>query len=149
MSNLFRITRVLVVIGSITVLLLVLTMWSQFLAVSTDAADSSYDWFFLILVGPGILIVLGAFLQMFYRKPWVFIFILIGGVCNLVFVGLNIHFLFVYMGEKRGLLRVYADLAVMALTLGMAFLNIFADYARPKTVSNNSLGSSGDSSSPK
>ncbi len=42
-SNVFRITRVLVVIGSITILLLLLTMWSQFHDLSTDDADSSYE----------------------------------------------------------------------------------------------------------
>jgi hypothetical protein len=149
MSALFRTTRILVVIGGITILLLVLTMWLQFLLVdlSTGQADSGYVWFFLLLVGPGILIVLGAFLQIVYRKAWVVLFILVGGVCNFVFVGLNVNFVFAYTGDKRGLLEVYTDLIVMALTLGAAFINAFSGNFDSTAVSNKSLDASGGSAS--
>jgi cytochrome bd-type quinol oxidase subunit 1 len=151
MNVLFRISRVFVVIGGVTVLLLAFLMWLQFLLVdlSTRQADSGYVWFFLLLVGPGIIVVVGALLQIVRRKPWAVLLVLIGGVGNVVFVGLNVHFVFAYTGDKRGLLEVYTDLVVMGLTFVAAFFNLFSRDSIATAVSNNSLDASGGGVLPK
>ena len=77
-----------------------------------------------MLVFPGLVVLIGSYLQAWRGKPLAFVLVFIGGICNLIFVGVNAQFVFLYVQDKSGQLLVWADLIVVILTLGAAAINM-------------------------
>jgi hypothetical protein len=79
---------------------------------------------FLMLVAPAMFVALGSYLQAIRRKHWGAALMLIGGVPNLFFVGVNARLAFVLGGDIWGQRVVFADLVVVTFTLAAAFINV-------------------------
>jgi hypothetical protein len=77
----------------------------------------------LMLVVPGILVAMGSYLHVVLRRNWALALVFVGGVCNLIFVGLNAGFAFAYGRDLWGQWAVLVDLVVVIFTLATAFIN--------------------------
>jgi hypothetical protein len=85
---------------------------------------SAHVVMFLMLVIPSIVVAAGIYLQVIHRKPWAVPLVFVGGISNLIFVGINAGFLFAYTQDLWGQRAVFADLVFVILTLVTAFINL-------------------------
>jgi hypothetical protein len=114
-------------IGGTAVFFLGLWMWLHIFLFerSPGAATSSTDVFvFSMLVFPGLLVVVGCYLQAFRSTRWPAVLVLLGGIWNMMFVGINALFAFTYAGDKSGQLAVVADLFLALFTMVVACINV-------------------------
>jgi len=120
------ITVILEPIGGTALFLLVLWIWLRiFLDPSTVAKGESFDVLgSLMLVGPVLLVVTGSYLQAFRATRWPAVLVLLGGVWNLLVVGINVLFGFLWFADSSGLRAVFADLLLAIFTMALACVNV-------------------------
>lgn len=85
-------------------------------------------WLVLMIAVPGLFIVLGSFLQTAYRTVWPAALVWLGSGAALWFIGLVSQFLFGYIGDRIALRMVYADLALLMITVTTSLLNAFVEW---------------------
>lgn len=110
----------------------------RFLKIDISAGNeptiSGYGVLILMLVFPAVVLFLGSVVQFVFQKKWALIPVLSGGAFNLIFVGGNAGFLFVYIGDKLGQFVVVADLLFVVMTMGVAIINLtLPAVLKPKT----------------
>ncbi len=99
-----------------------------------SSSDTATLLMLLLLVVPGLLVGFGSYVQARHRKMWGVQLVLLGAIFNLFFIGLNVRFLFLYIGDKFGQKLVLADLIAVAAALAIAVIDatLFVFLTRAK-----------------
>lgn len=100
----------------------------------TPREASSYILAILMLVGPGVAVFVGSFLQVAFRRRLAVVLMFIGCISGFLFIGGNAGFLFIYAGDKPGQLTVLSALVAIVITMGLAITNL----AMPRSLDNES-----------
>ena len=130
MRSCFALSRAIQLTGGAITTLLTLGIYVYILVLDSSLptaqrpVDRSDVFTFLILVLPAALVGAGSYLQVIRGKLWAFALVAIAGLGNFLFVGINIGFLFAYIGDRWGQGAVLADLIAVSLTVGAVFANL-------------------------
>lgn len=81
---------------------------------------------FLMVVLPGLVLAIGAYLHAIRKRLWAVIFIVVGAAGSFIFIGLNAGFAFVYSLDTWGQIFVLVDLVAVSITLATAGASLAA-----------------------
>src|SRR6266508_1132061 len=116
--------RTLEIIGGIGTAALGVAIFLRIHSVDVAAGTSSelttYMLVILMFVAPGVVVLVGSYVQGRYDKQWAFVLVFIGGICNLAFVGGVGRWAFLYIADALGQFLVWTDLVLLIVTVGVA-----------------------------
>jgi hypothetical protein len=102
--------------------------WRMFLWPPTYGLkfDADEAWFIVMMVGPGLCVAVGAYLQAACRWFWPTALVLVASA-GAAYMGLVAWLLFGYTGHKSSLPVVYLYLILILLTVVFSLMNAFAE----------------------
>ena len=90
----------------------------------------------IVFVVPGVLVLVGSYLQIARRERWALALVLVGAVSVFPCVGYIAYFMFGYTADTNGLYIVYTDLLVVTFIIGVSIVNAF--FNQPKFATRTS-----------
>jgi len=86
----------------------------------------AYVVLFLLVGMPGIIVVIGTYLQAIRRKPWAVALVFMGGVGILFFIVLNAWLNYYFVQNAWVRRAIAADSVVLVFALATALINMLA-----------------------
>lgn len=123
----FHLLQPLQLAGAVIALLLGIAMFLQILIPDVSRVPnirlSDYISLASLLIGPPLFLLLGSYIQLRHRRLWAVILLVVAGLFDLIFVGFNMGFTFMFVPDKLGQIEVLADVIVLISTLVLAIGN--------------------------